>query len=110
MKKTGMKILEYVKDLNWSARVGLFIVLFFAFYAIFAPWLAPYGESEIVGDVWEPIGGEFVFGTDIIGRDMLSRLIFGATKHNRTRTVDHTMFVHPRQYNGVRRRDKGRND
>ena len=68
-------------DLNLSARIGLGIVVFFAFCAIFAPWLAPYGESEIVGDVWEPIGlfgGEYFFGTDQIGRDMLSRLIFGA--------------------------------
>ncbi len=65
-------------DLNTSARIGLFIVLFFAFCAIFAPWLAPYGQSQIVGDVWEPIGGEFIFGTDQIGRDLLSRLIFGA--------------------------------
>ena len=73
-----MKILEFVKELNWSARVGLFIILFFGFCAAFAPWIAPYGESQIVGDVWEPIGGNFLFGTDIIGRDMLSRLIFGA--------------------------------
>ncbi len=65
-------------DLNTSARIGLGIVMFFAFAAIFAPWLAPYGESEIVGDVWEPIGGKFIFGTDQIGRDLLSRLIFGA--------------------------------
>ncbi|TDJ63102.1 MAG: ABC transporter permease [Proteobacteria bacterium] len=65
-------------DLNLSARIGLFIVLFMACCAIFAPWLAPYGQSEIVGDVWEPIGGEFVFGTDQIGRDLLSRLIYGA--------------------------------
>ncbi len=65
-------------DLNISARIGLFIVLFFAFCAIFAPWLAPYGQSQIVGDVWEPIGGEFIFGTDRIGRDLLSRLIYGA--------------------------------
>ncbi len=65
-------------DLNTSARIGLGIVTFFAFAAIFAPWLAPYGESEIVGDVWEPIGGKFIFGTDQIGRDLLSRLIFGA--------------------------------
>jgi len=68
-------------DLNLSARIGLGIVLFFTICAVFAPWLAPYGESAIVGDVWEPIslfGGEFFFGTDQIGRDMLSRLIFGA--------------------------------
>ncbi len=65
-------------DLNTSARIGLFIVLFFAFCAIFAPWLAPYGESQIVGDVWEPIGGAFLFGTDQIGRDLLTRLIFAA--------------------------------
>ncbi len=64
--------------LNLSARIGLFIVLFFAFCAIFAPWLAPYGESQIVGDVWDPIGGEFILGTDQIGRDLLSRLIYGA--------------------------------
>ena len=65
-------------DLNLSARIGLAIVAFFAFCAIFAPWLAPYGESEIVGDVWEPFGGEFFLVTDQIGRDLLSRLIFGA--------------------------------
>ena len=65
-------------DLNFSARIGLFIVLFFVFCALFAPWLAPYGQSQIVGDVWEPIGGEFIFGTDQIGRDLLSRLIYGA--------------------------------
>lgn len=66
------------QDLNWSARIGLIIVGFFTFCAIFAPWLAPHGESEIVGDVWEPIGGTFIFGTDQIGRDLLTRLIYGA--------------------------------
>jgi len=71
-------LIAFWEDLNISARIGLGIVVFFATCAIFAPWLAPYGESEIVGDVWEPLGGEFVFGTDQIGRDLLSRLIFGA--------------------------------
>ena len=66
------------KDLNTSARIGFVIVVFFSFCAIFAPWIAPFGESDIVGDVWEPIGGEFFLGTDQIGRDMLTRLIFGA--------------------------------
>lgn len=71
-------LIAFWKDLNLSARIGFSIVTFFAFCAVFAPWLAPYGESEIVGDVWDPIGGEFLLGTDQIGRDLLTRLIFGA--------------------------------
>ncbi|PZX18245.1 peptide/nickel transport system permease protein [Palleronia aestuarii] len=55
------------------AGVGLALVC-----AAFAPWLAPYGESEIVGDIWQPVGGDFVLGTDNIGRDLLSRMIYGA--------------------------------
>ncbi len=70
--------IAFWNDLNTSARIGFGIVLFFTFCAIFAPWIAPYGESAIVGDVWEPIGGEFLLGTDQIGRDMATRLIFGA--------------------------------
>ena len=73
-----MFFLAVWKDLNLSARIGLFIVLFFVFCAIFAPWLAPYGQSQIVVDVWEPLGGEFILGTDQIGRDLLTRLIYGA--------------------------------
>jgi peptide/nickel transport system permease protein len=64
--------------LPWSARIGLLILFFFAVCILFAPWIAPYGESQIVGDVWEPIGGTFLFGTDQIGRDLLSRLVYGA--------------------------------
>jgi len=70
--------LNFLKELNLSARIGLFIVFCMGFCGIFAPWLAPYSESQIVGDVWEPIGGKFIFGTDQIGRDILTRLIFGA--------------------------------
>jgi peptide/nickel transport system permease protein len=46
--------------------------------AAFAPWLAPFGEDEIVGGVWDPPGGDFLLGTDNLGRDLLSRLIWGA--------------------------------
>ena len=73
-----MAFLKSIFRLPWSARIGLLILLFFFICILFAPWIAPYGESEIVGDVWESIGGTFVFGTDQIGRDLLSRLIFGA--------------------------------
>jgi len=73
-----MKVWQLISKMNWASRMGLLVVSAFAFCAIFAPWLAPYGQSEIVGDVWEPLFGEFFFGTDQIGRDMLSMLIYGA--------------------------------
>jgi len=73
-----MKAWQLIGEMNWASRLGLLVVSAFGFCAIFAPWLAPYGQSEIVGDVWEPLFGEFFFGTDQIGRDMLSMLIYGA--------------------------------
>ena len=73
-----MKLFKAIGRLPWSARIGLLILFFFAMCILFAPWIAPYGESQIVGDVWEPIGGTFLFGTDQIGRDLLSRLVYGA--------------------------------
>jgi len=73
-----MQVRQLISEMNWASRMGLLVVSAFAFCAIFAPWLAPYGQSEIVGDVWEPLFGKFFFGTDQIGRDMLSMLIYGA--------------------------------
>ena len=73
-----MNFFNAIGRLPWSARIGLLILFFFAMCILFAPWIAPYGESQIVGDVWEPIGGTFLFGTDQIGRDLLSRLVYGA--------------------------------
>jgi len=73
-----MNFFRAIGRLPWSARIALLILFFFAMCILFAPWIAPYGESQIVGDVWEPIGGTFLFGTDQIGRDLLSRLVYGA--------------------------------
>ena len=63
---------------NATAWVGITIVGFFVFLAIFAPWIAPYGEAETVSDTWAPASGAFWFGTDQIGRDLMSRIIYGA--------------------------------
>jgi len=46
--------------------------------AIFAPWIAPYSETAVVGDVWEPISAQFYLGTDHIGRDLFTRMVYGA--------------------------------
>lgn len=60
-----------------SALVGLIFTGAFFLMAIFAPLIAPYGMAEVVGDVWEPRSSEFLLGTDNIGRDLLSRMIYG---------------------------------
>lgn len=61
-----------------SARIGVTIILVYVVVAVFAPMLAPYRETEIVGEVWEPLGGATLLGTDQLGRDLLTRLVYGA--------------------------------
>jgi peptide/nickel transport system permease protein len=61
-----------------TAWIGIAIIAVFIFCALFAPWIAPYNESESVGKTWSASSAEFWLGTDNIGRDMLSRLIYGA--------------------------------
>ena len=57
---------------------GAVVVVVFLVGGIFAPLLAPYGQSEFAGEVWEPASARFWLGTDNLGRDMLTRLLFGA--------------------------------
>ena len=61
-----------------SAWFGMIVIVVYVISAIFAPWIAPYGESEVVGRAYQPSSEQFWLGTDQIGRDMFSRLIYGA--------------------------------
>jgi len=61
-----------------TAQIGLAIVIIYLLVAIFGPWLAPYGQSQSVGDTWAPASAQMWLGADQIGRDMLTRLIYGA--------------------------------
>ena len=67
-----------LKKAPFTAQFGLVVIIAYVLVAIFAPVLAPYGESEIVGPEFDIWGEEFFLGTDNLGRDMLTRLIFGA--------------------------------
>jgi peptide/nickel transport system permease protein len=67
-----------LKKAPLSAKFGLVVIAGYVFIAIFAPVLTPYGESEIVGAEFEEWGEKFLLGTDNLGRDMLTRLLFGA--------------------------------
>jgi len=58
---------------------GLGVVLAVAFLAIFAPYIAPYDPTEIHFDaVTAPPSSTYILGTDDMGRDILSRIIYGA--------------------------------
>ena len=61
-----------------TAKFGMLVILTYGFVAIFAPFLKPYSETEIVGPEFDVWGNEFILGTDGLGRDMLTRLLFGA--------------------------------
>nr|WP_090757474.1 ABC transporter permease [Paracoccus chinensis] len=54
------------------------LIAVYAVTALFAPWLAPYPESQIVGSKYLPWASPHWLGTDALGRDVLSRLIYGA--------------------------------
>ena len=61
-----------------TAWFGIIVFFCYMFVALFAPWLAPFGEAEIFPVPFAPWDETHVFGTDQIGRDILSRLIYGA--------------------------------
>ncbi|MBO6776837.1 MAG: ABC transporter permease [Marinibacterium sp.] len=61
-----------------AALIGLFFTALYFLMAIFAPLIAPYGMAEVVSnDIWLPPSSEFLLGTDNLGRDLLSRMIYG---------------------------------
>ncbi|MEM0921753.1 MAG: ABC transporter permease [Pseudomonadota bacterium] len=69
-----------------TAAFGLLVILIYVIAAVFAPVLAPYGEAEVFAAINVPPGGDpsvggdpaHILGTDQIGRDLLTRLIYGA--------------------------------
>jgi peptide/nickel transport system permease protein len=67
-----------LKTAPLSAWFGILVIAAYIILAVFAPLIAPYGQSEVVANQYEPWSHQFIFGTDQLGRDMLSRLIFGA--------------------------------
>jgi peptide/nickel transport system permease protein len=61
-----------------SAKFGMVVIAVYAIAAIFAPALAPYGEAQVVGAGYQPWSFQHLMGTDQLGRDLFSRLIYGA--------------------------------
>jgi peptide/nickel transport system permease protein len=62
----------------YTARFGMTVILFYVLVALLAPVLAPYGEAQVFPAPYEPWSATHIFGTDQIGRDIFSRMIYGA--------------------------------
>lgn len=66
------------RDMPLSARIGLAVVAINIVLAVIGPVIAPYGESEQVSaQPWMPPGWDAWLGTDNLGRDLLSRMLYG---------------------------------
>lgn len=66
-----------IKAMRTSSLISLAVVVLVALIAIFAPLIAPHDPLEIYSN-YQPPSGEFIFGTDDKGRDVLSRMMYGA--------------------------------
>ncbi|TIU27667.1 MAG: ABC transporter permease, partial [Mesorhizobium sp.] len=67
-----------LKKAPFSAWFGIVVILGYVFVALLAPWIAPYGETQVFTEAFAPWSQEFILGTDQLGRDVLTRLIYGA--------------------------------
>jgi len=80
--RTIIPLLRRIRRLDvseyWIAITGAAIIIIVSFIAILAPVIAPYDPIEPVGGSLEPPNTRFLLGTDNIGRDILSRIIYGS--------------------------------
>ena len=63
--------------LTGTAAFGFAMIAIFLFISLFTPWLAPYPESANIGGTWDEPSVKMLLGADQIGRDMLTRIMYG---------------------------------
>lgn len=70
---------RFYRSLPTSGKIGLLISTAWMFVAVFGTWIAPFGMEDLSdGDIFGGLSAAFPFGTDYLGRDMLSRVLHGA--------------------------------
>ncbi len=71
-------VAKELRTMPMTAGFGLLMILVYVLAAVFAPVIAPFPETEVVGREFMPWDETHLLGTDHLGRDLLSRLIFAA--------------------------------
>ncbi len=61
-----------------TAAFGMFVIFTYAIMGIFSEYIAPFGESEILASAFAPPDDKMLLGADQLGRDMFSRIVYGA--------------------------------
>jgi len=74
----GLKNLLGVRVGRGMLLTGLIIVLSVVFIAVLAPWVAPYDPTRSVGKPFQPPSLAHLFGTNRLGQDMFSRIVYGS--------------------------------
>ena len=83
-------LLDLVSDLTPGAFVSILFLILVILIGLFAPWLAPFDQGEILtNESFEPPSSMLWLGSDFLGRDLLSRLISGV------RAVSYTHLTLP---------------
>ncbi len=74
----AVRLLKVFVSEHPLGAIGAVIVLFLVVVAIFAPWIAPYGPKITDFDAFLPPNNQHWFGTDHLGRDIFSRVVWGS--------------------------------
>ena len=69
---------HFMKTTPLTAWFGMTVIAIYVLLAVFAEVAAPFSETEVIAGEYEPWGDPYYLGTDNLGRDMLSRLIYAA--------------------------------
>ncbi len=69
---------KFLRTAPLTASFGMLTIIIYIIFAVFAPFIAPYEQYEILAGAFEPWAYPYLLGTDNLGRDVLSRLVYGA--------------------------------
>ena len=73
------KVLPSLKGMSWPSRIAVACIALLCFCALFAPWIAPFDyDIQDVMRSYESPSTHHWFGTDALGRDLFSRLVYGS--------------------------------